>query len=156
MNERVKRPTYSGKVVSDKMDKTIVVLVSTYKKHKMYKKRVKYDKKYYAHDELNEAKMGDQVTIMGCRPLSALKRYRLVSVDVRSIETIKAEEIEAALIEQETVEEVVVEQPVLEEVVEQETVEKEVAEEKVPTVEVEVKDETEETSEPSEEVKEVE
>lgn len=129
MKDRIKRPTYSGKVVSDKMDKTIVVLVSTYKKHKKYKKRVKYDKKYYAHDELNEAKMGDEVTIMGCRPLSALKRYRLVSVDVRSIETLKAEEVEAALSEQETTEEVL-KTPAVPEVKVEETVE-------VPEVKVE-------------------
>lgn len=126
MKERTYRPTYSGVVVSDKMDKTIVVLVSTYKTHKKYKKRVKYEKKYYAHDELNEANMGDRVTIMGCRRLSALKRYRLVSVDVRSVETLKAEEIEAALAEQEQVEE----EAVVEEVVEEAEVLEEVKEAK--------------------------
>lgn len=79
------RRTIQGVVVSDKNDKTIVVLVETYKKHTKYSKRVKYGKKYYAHDENNIAKVGDTVTIMETRPLSALKRFRLVSVDKKAI-----------------------------------------------------------------------
>jgi small subunit ribosomal protein S17 len=78
--ERNHRKVLTGKVVSDKMDKTITVLVETYKKHPLYSKRVKYSKKYKAHDENNVAKMGDTVTIMETRPLSATKRFRLVEV----------------------------------------------------------------------------
>lgn len=77
---RNKRKTYTGKVVSDKMDKTITVLIETKKKHPLYSKRVKYSKKLKAHDEQNVAKIGDLVTIMETRPLSATKRFRLVEV----------------------------------------------------------------------------
>ena len=69
-----------GKVVSDKTDKTITVLVETYKNHPLYKKRVKYSKKYAAHDEKNEAKVGDIVKIMETRPLSKDKYNRLVRI----------------------------------------------------------------------------
>jgi len=103
MENRVSRPTFTGVVVSDKMDKTIVVLVQTHKKHAKYIKRVKYGKKYYAHDENNEAKVGDTVTIMGCRRLSASKRYRLVSIDLKAVESIKAAEAELLLEEKEGV-----------------------------------------------------
>ena len=78
------RRAIQGVVVSDKNEKTIVVLVETHKRHPKYGKRVKYAKKYYAHDENNEAKVGDTVTIMETRPLSALKRFRLVSVDKKA------------------------------------------------------------------------
>ena len=69
-----------GKVVSDKADKTITVLVETYRNHPLYKKRVKYSKKYAAHDENNIAKVGDTVRIAQTRPLSKTKRYELVKV----------------------------------------------------------------------------
>ena len=69
-----------GKVVSDKMDKTITVAVETYKMHPLYKKRVKYTKKFKAHDEENRAKVGDIVKIMETRPLSKHKRWRLVEI----------------------------------------------------------------------------
>ncbi|MGX7418934.1 30S ribosomal protein S17 [Carnobacterium gallinarum] len=78
--ERNQRKTYQGRVVSDKMDKTIVVEIATYKKHGMYGKRVKYSKKFKAHDENNVAKTGDIVKIMETRPLSATKRFRLIAV----------------------------------------------------------------------------
>jgi len=78
--ERNSRKVLTGTVVSDKMDKTITVLVETYKKHPLYSKRVKYSKKYKAHDENNVAKIGDTVTIMETKPLSATKRFRLVEV----------------------------------------------------------------------------
>ena len=78
MSERNQRKVYTGRVVSDKMDKTITVVVETYKKHPLYGKRVKYSKKFKAHDEINEAKIGDIVRIMETRPLSATKRFRLV------------------------------------------------------------------------------
>lgn len=70
----------TGKVISDKEDKTIKVLVETYKVDPLYKKRVKYSKKYTAHDEKNVAKVGDIVRIAETRPISKLKRYRLVEV----------------------------------------------------------------------------
>ncbi|MGA8943435.1 MAG: 30S ribosomal protein S17 [Thermoactinomyces sp.] len=81
MNERTtRRKVRVGKVVSDKMDKTIVVAVETYKKHSLYGKRVKYTKKFKAHDEENRAKTGDIVRIMETRPLSKDKRWRLVEI----------------------------------------------------------------------------
>ena len=78
--ERNSRKVYVGKVVSAKCDKTITVMVETYRKHPLYGKRVKYSKKFTAHDETNLAKTGDVVEIMECRPLSATKRFRLVKV----------------------------------------------------------------------------
>ena len=78
--ERNSREVYVGKVVSAKCDKTITVMVETYRKHPLYGKRVKYSKKFTAHDETNLAKTGDVVEIMECRPLSATKRFRLVKV----------------------------------------------------------------------------
>ncbi len=78
--ERNLRRTMVGRVVSDKMDKTIVVLVETYKKHPLYGKRVKYSKKFKAHDENNTAKVGDIVEIMETRPLSKDKKFRLVKI----------------------------------------------------------------------------
>ncbi|MDQ0256015.1 small subunit ribosomal protein S17 [Evansella vedderi] len=80
MTERNNRKTYTGRVVSDKMDKTITVLVETYKMHPLYGKRVKYSKKFKAHDENNTAKLNDIVRIMETRPLSKDKRFRLVEV----------------------------------------------------------------------------
>ena len=74
-----------GKVVSDKTDKTITVLVETYKKDPIYKKRVKYSKKYAAHDEKNEAKIGDTVRIAEVRPLSKTKHFRLVEIVEKAI-----------------------------------------------------------------------
>ncbi len=69
-----------GKVVSDKNNKTITVLVETYKNHPKYGKRVKYSKKYTAHDETNKAKVGDVVRIVETRPLSKTKRFYLAEV----------------------------------------------------------------------------
>ena len=80
MSERNARKVQIGKVVSDKMDKTIVVAVETYKKHDLYHKRIKYTKKFKAHDENNQAKIGDVVKIMETRPLSKDKRFRLVEI----------------------------------------------------------------------------
>ncbi|MDG5473768.1 30S ribosomal protein S17 [Jeotgalibacillus sp. ET6] len=85
MSERNQRKVYTGRVVSDKMDKTITVLVETQKKHSLYGKRVKYSKKYKAHDEQNEAKIGDVVRVMETRPLSATKRFRLVEVVEKAV-----------------------------------------------------------------------
>lgn len=74
------RNEVTGRVISDKNDKTITVVVQTYRKDSLYGKRVKYTKKYTAHDEKNEAKVGDKVLIVETRPLSKMKRYRLVEV----------------------------------------------------------------------------
>lgn len=78
--ERNSRRVYTGTVTSDKMDKTITVLVETYKKHPLYGKRVKYSKKFLAHDENQIAKIGDVVTIMETKPMSARKRFRIVEI----------------------------------------------------------------------------
>ena len=80
------RKTRVGKVVSDKMDKTITVIVETKKTHPLYGKRVKYSKKFKAHDENNEARMGDKVEIMETRPLSATKRFRLVKIVEKAVQ----------------------------------------------------------------------
>ena len=64
-----------GVVVSDKADKTITVLVETYKNHPKYKKRVKYSKKYAVHDETNKAKVGDTVRIIETKPISNTKYF---------------------------------------------------------------------------------
>ena len=74
-----------GRVVSAKNDKTITVLVETYKKHPLYGKRVKYSKKYTAHDEKNVAKVGDTVRIKSTRPLSKTKRYELDTVLIEAV-----------------------------------------------------------------------
>ena len=74
-----------GKVVSDKADKTITVLVETYKNDPIYHKRVKYSKKYAVHDEKNEAKVGDRVRIAETRPLSKNKHFRLVEIIEKAI-----------------------------------------------------------------------
>jgi len=75
-----KQREFTGTVVSNKCDKTITVLVTTYKKHGLYNKRVISSKKFTAHDEKNEAKTGDIVTIIECRPLSRTKRFRLLGI----------------------------------------------------------------------------
>lgn len=80
MSERNTRRELTGIVVSDKMDKSITVVVETYKKHELYGKRIKSSTKFMAHDENNEAKVGDKVSIMETRPLSKNKKYRLVKV----------------------------------------------------------------------------
>lgn len=103
--ERNSRTQLQGVVVSAKMDKTIVVMIETYKKHSKYAKRVKYRKRYYAHDENNQAVVGDTVTIAGCRPLSKTKRFRLVSIDKKAETSIKAAEAELQLEEEAHIEE---------------------------------------------------
>lgn len=89
------RRKIQGTVISTKSKKTIVVQVESYRKHPKYKKRVQFRNKYYAHDEKEIAKVGDLVTIEECRPLSALKRFILVSVDEKALEDIKVLEEEA-------------------------------------------------------------
>jgi small subunit ribosomal protein S17 len=80
VGERNLRKTLIGKVVSDKMDKTIVVAVENNVKHPLYGKIVKRTYKLKAHDENNECKVGDRVKVMETRPLSKDKRWRLVSI----------------------------------------------------------------------------
>ena len=80
MEERNLRKTRVGKVISDKMDKTIVVAVQDNVKHPLYGKIVKKTYKLKAHDENNECKVGDRVKVMETRPLSKDKRWRLVSI----------------------------------------------------------------------------
>ena len=80
MSERNMRKVVVGKVVSNKMDKTIVVAVEDSVKHKLYNKIVKRTARFKAHDENNECGIGDRVKIMETRPLSKDKRWRLVEI----------------------------------------------------------------------------
>ena len=75
-----KRKTKVGRVVSDKMDKTIVVSVERLARHRLYKRVIRLTTKFKAHDETNDARIGDTVLIEESRPLSATKRWRLVSI----------------------------------------------------------------------------
>ena len=84
MEERNLRKVRTGKVVSDKMDKTIVVAVEDHVKHPLYKKIVKRTYKLKAHDENNECNVGDTVRVMETRPLSKDKRWRLVEIMERA------------------------------------------------------------------------
>ncbi len=72
--------SFTGVVVSDKTDKTIVILVSTRKTHPIYKKQFTRGRKFMAHDEKNEASIGDKVTITETKPLSARKRFALTAI----------------------------------------------------------------------------
>ena len=78
------RRTYTGVVVSDKMDKTVVIEVTTKKLHSLYKKYVTWSRKLKAHDEENDAKMGDTIRIEECRPISKTKTWRMVEVVERA------------------------------------------------------------------------
>jgi len=80
MSERNMRKTLVGRVASDKMDKTIVVAIEDSVKHKLYNKVIKRTIRVKAHDEKNEARVGDRVKIMETRPLSKDKRWRLVEI----------------------------------------------------------------------------
>jgi small subunit ribosomal protein S17 len=83
-NVQGKRKTKVGRVVSDKMDKTIVVSVERLTRHPLYKRVIRASSKFAAHDELNAARMGDTVRIEESRPLSRTKRWRLVEVISRA------------------------------------------------------------------------
>ena len=85
MEERNLRKTMIGTVVSDKMDKTIVVAVEDNVTHSIYKKTVKKTYKLKAHDENNECKVGDRVEVMETRPLSKDKRWRLVEIVEKAV-----------------------------------------------------------------------
>ncbi len=85
MERNTKRKVLRGKVVSDKMDKTITVEISTYKSHPLYGKRTKFSRKFKAHDELNEAKIGDIVIVAETRPLSRDKHFRLIKIVEKAV-----------------------------------------------------------------------
>ena len=84
MEERNLRKTRTGKVVSDKMDKTIVVAIADNVKHPLYKKIIKRTVKLKAHDENNECRIGDRVEVMETRPLSKDKRWRVTNIIERA------------------------------------------------------------------------
>jgi len=104
-----KRRRIQGVVFSNKNDKTIGVMLSGYKKHSKYLKRVQFRSKYYADDQKNEAKVGDVVTIEECRPISKTKRFRLISIDKKAltkVEIVEDSNLEKALHEEKPVEEI--------------------------------------------------
>jgi small subunit ribosomal protein S17 len=89
-----KRKTRIGEVIGDKMDKTVIVAVDSPRKHPLYKKTIRRTMKYYAHDEKKQCKVGDTVRIEETRPLSHLKRWRVVEIIVKGeVAEIKPEEI---------------------------------------------------------------
>ena len=89
-----KRKTRFGKVISDKMDKTVVVAVDTPRRHPLYNKTIRRIVKYYAHDEKNQSKIGDTVRIVETRPTSKLKRWRVAEIVTRGeVADIKPQEI---------------------------------------------------------------
>jgi len=83
--ERAQRKVRIGKVVSDKMDKTVVVAVETKVRHPLYNRTITRTKKFKAHDENNEAHTGDTVVIMETRPLSKDKRWRVVEITEKAV-----------------------------------------------------------------------
>lgn len=89
-----KRKVRIGHVVSDKMDKTVVVAVETLKRHPLYKKTLKKVAKYKAHDENNKCRLGDKVRIIETRPLSRQKRWRVAEIITREeIVEVKPQEV---------------------------------------------------------------
>ena len=86
MKNRGMRRQLLGTVVSDKMDKTVTVLVERLVKHRLYKKIIRRHARYAAHDELNTCRVGDKVNITECRPLSRNKRFRVSKVVAKSVE----------------------------------------------------------------------
>jgi small subunit ribosomal protein S17 len=88
------RKTRIGEVIGDKMDKTVIIAVDSPRKHPIYKKTIRRTMKYYAHDEKKQCKIGDKVKIEETRPLSRLKRWRVVEIVVKGeVAEIKPEEI---------------------------------------------------------------
>ena len=83
-DKKTNKRIMKGAVVSDKMDKTVVVKVNTTKTHPKYLKRYKVSKKYKAHDEKNEFKIGDQVLIIEARPMSKEKRWEVRKLEIRN------------------------------------------------------------------------
>lgn len=98
MTEKIK--SRIGRVVSDRMDKTVVVAVETTKHHPLYKKTIRRTTKYKAHDEKNEARMADLVKIVETRPLSKDKRWRVAEIIKKGeVVEVSPEEIEKAEVE---------------------------------------------------------
>jgi len=85
MDHKDQRKQLIGKVLSDKMDKTVVVMVTRKISHPVYRKLVKKTKKYYAHDPQNSCGLGDTVVIEESKPLSRLKRWRVKSIQEKAI-----------------------------------------------------------------------
>ncbi|MCH8345807.1 MAG: 30S ribosomal protein S17, partial [Chloroflexi bacterium] len=104
---QVARKSREGTVVSDKMDKTVVVTVSSSTRHRLYKKLMRRLRRYMVHDETNDAKLGDRVRIVESRPYSRRKRWQLAEVLVRADRPeVAAEEIDLELLGEVKVEEV--------------------------------------------------
>lgn len=80
MEEHVMRKVLSGKIVSDKMDKTVVVAVESLVRHPLYQRTIRRTKKFKAHDEENSCRIGDKVRMMETRPLSKEKRWRIIEI----------------------------------------------------------------------------
>src|SRR6266516_2569660 len=91
--QKSRRQQKVGRVVSNKMDKTIVVVVETLKKHRIYKRTYKQTKRFQAHDEENICQIGDLVRIEECRPLSKMKRWRLIEIIKPSSGIVPVEEV---------------------------------------------------------------
>ena len=97
VQKKSRRQQKVGRVVSNKMDKTIVVVVESLKKHRIYKRTYKQTKRFHAHDEENTCQVGDVVRIEESRPLSKLKRWRLVEVVKRGSGIVPVEEVLAGV-----------------------------------------------------------
>src|SRR2546422_10925139 len=91
--KKSRRQQKVGRVVSNKMDKTIVVVVESLKKHRIYKRTYKQTKRFQAHDEENVCQIGDVVRIEECRPLSKMKRWRLIEIIKPSSGIVPVEEV---------------------------------------------------------------
>src|SRR2546430_4226144 len=95
--KKSRRQQKVGRVASNKMDKTIVVVVETLKKHRIYKRTYKQTKRFHAHDERNVCQVGDLVRIEESRPLSKLKRWRLIEIVKRGSGIVPVEELLAGV-----------------------------------------------------------
>ena len=84
-NKKSNKKELIGLIVSDKMEKSVVVRVERFVQHKVYKKYIKRYKKYHAHDETNECRIGDEVKIIETRPLSKLKRFRVTEIVKKAV-----------------------------------------------------------------------
>ena len=84
-NKKSNKKELIGLIVSDKMDKSVVVRVERFVQHKVYKKFIKRYKKFHAHDEANECRIGDEVKIIETRPLSKLKRFRVTEIVKKAV-----------------------------------------------------------------------
>jgi small subunit ribosomal protein S17 len=84
-NTKSNKKELMGLIISDKMDKSVVVRVERFVQHKVYKKYIKRYKNYHAHDEANECRIGDEVKIIETRPLSKLKRFRVTEIVKKAV-----------------------------------------------------------------------